>query len=77
MTTVFIVNRGLLRQDIEIKTTYEHLSKVLVNEGQKVNTGDVIAFSGNSGKSTGPHLHIEIKKNGNEPINPEIVCERN
>lgn len=77
VTTVFTVNRGLLRQDIEIKTTYEHLSKVLVNEGQKVNTGDVIAISGNSGKSTGPHLHIEIKKNGNEPINPEIVCERN
>ena len=77
VTTVFKVKRGVFRRDIEISVTYEHLSEVLVSEGQKVKRGDVIAISGNTGKSTGPHLHVEIKKNGEEPINPEIVCERN
>lgn len=45
------------------KTIYAHLSSSLVKVGQKVNRGDLIAKSGNSGLSSGPHLHYEIQHN--------------
>jgi murein DD-endopeptidase MepM/ murein hydrolase activator NlpD len=51
------------------KTIYGHLSKVLVRQGQNVKRGDIIALSGNTGVSTGPHLHYEVRKN-NEIVNP-------
>jgi murein DD-endopeptidase MepM/ murein hydrolase activator NlpD len=46
------------------KTIYGHLSKVLVKEGKHVKRGDIIALSGNTGLSTAPHLHYEIRVNG-------------
>ena len=46
------------------KTKYAHMSKFLVKEGQKVKRGEIIGYSGNSGSSTGPHLHYEIIKDG-------------
>jgi len=51
------------------RTRYAHLSKVLVKRGQKIERGDLIAKSGNSGLSTGPHLHYEISHNGRK-LNP-------
>ena len=45
-------------------TIYAHLSKVLVKEGQKITRGSIIAKSGDSGLSTGPHLHYEVEHNG-------------
>jgi murein DD-endopeptidase MepM/ murein hydrolase activator NlpD len=51
------------------RTVYAHLSKALVKEGQKVKRGDIIAKSGNSGLSSGPHLHYEVQHNG-ESLNP-------
>ena len=45
------------------------MSKFKVTIGQKVNRGDVIGYVGNTGLSSGPHLHYEVHKNG-EKINP-------
>jgi murein DD-endopeptidase MepM/ murein hydrolase activator NlpD len=47
-----------------ITTRYGHLSKVLVKEGDVINAGDLIALSGSTGRSTGPHLHYEVRRNG-------------
>ncbi len=53
-------------------TTYMHASKLLVKAGQYVEKGDVIALVGNTGSSTTPHLHYEIRYNGN-PLNPRTM----
>ncbi|MCV2503409.1 MAG: M23 family metallopeptidase, partial [Neisseriaceae bacterium] len=50
-------------------TTYAHLSKIQVRNNQTVKAGDVIGNVGSSGRSTGPHLHYEIRYN-DQPINP-------
>lgn len=52
------------------ETLYGHLSKILVGIGQKVDIGQVIGNVGSTGRSTGPHLHYEIHKNG-QKINPQ------
>jgi len=61
-----IVNHGY-----GFKTIYGHLSKTLVKNGQAVKRGQNIAMMGNSGRSTGSHLHYEIHLN-EVPVNPEI-----
>ncbi len=51
------------------ETLYAHNSKLIIRAGAKVKKGQVISLSGNSGTSTGPHLHYEVHVN-NEPVNP-------
>ena len=53
----------------DLRTRYGHHEEVLVHAGQSVKRGDVIALMGNSGRSTGPHVHFEVLKEG-RPVNP-------
>jgi len=62
---VIIINHGY-----GYKTLYGHLSKITVKIGQKVDRWDVIGYSGNTGRATGPHLHYEVWAHGH-PQNPE------
>ena len=50
-------------------TTFAHLSKIFVRHGQKINRGDIIGETGNTGRSTAPHLHYEVHFRGS-PKNP-------
>lgn len=61
---VVMINHGY-----GITSVYGHNSQLLVKVGQTVNRGDVIAKSGSTGRSTGPHVHFEIRLNGN-PVDP-------
>jgi murein DD-endopeptidase MepM/ murein hydrolase activator NlpD len=58
-----------------VRTLYAHCSKILTAEGDKVDTATVLALAGNTGRSTGPHLHLEVLKNGT-PLNPLIYLEQ-
>ena len=62
-------NHVIITHGYGYQTLYGHMSRVKVRIGQKVNRGDVIGYVGNSGKSTGPHCHYEVIKNGKK-INP-------
>lgn len=62
----------VLRHGREYQTIYMHLSRPLVRAGQTVKKGERIALSGNTGISTGPHLHYEFHING-RPVNPLTV----
>ncbi len=63
-------NRIIMDHEKGFSTIYSQLSKYNVKEGKEVKQGDIIGYVGSSGRSTGPHLHYEIKKNG-ENVNPE------
>jgi len=64
----------MLRHYNGLETLYGHLSKQLVNPGQYVKAGDLIGFGGSTGRSTGPHLHFEVRFEGNA-INPEYFFD--
>ena len=56
------------------ETRYAHLVRTQVKRGQRVEAGSVVGLLGNTGRSTGPHLHYEILKN-NKKVNPEKYLE--
>ena len=53
-----------------LATRYGHMSEILVSEGQQVAQGDLLGRLGSTGRSTGPHLHYEVRVDG-EPVDPE------
>lgn len=65
-------NYIVIRHGRQYTTRYLHLSRALVKEGDKVSRGQKIALTGNTGRSTGPHLHYEVHVN-NKPVDPRTV----
>jgi len=65
-------NYVILKHENELQTLYGHNSVNLVKEGDRVKAGQPIAITGNTGRSTGEHLHFEIRKDG-KAIDPETI----
>lgn len=63
-------NLVIIEHENGVETYYGHCSKIYVSVGEKVNTNTTIAAVGSTGNSTGPHLHFEIRVNG-DTINPQ------
>ena len=64
----------IIRHTNELETVYGHLSEFLVKEDDYVKAGDPIALGGNTGRSTGPHLHFETRFMG-MPLNPTAIFD--
>lgn len=67
-------NYVVIRHPNGLETVYGHLSRSIVREGMVVKAGQPIALGGNTGRSTGPHLHFEARFMG-QPINPEELFD--
>ncbi|WP_339133919.1 MAG: peptidoglycan DD-metalloendopeptidase family protein [Candidatus Electrothrix sp. GW3-4] len=63
-------NFVILRHGNGYETVFGHMSKRLVKKGERIQRGQVVGLMGNTGRSTGPHLHYEVRYKG-EPINPK------
>ncbi len=67
----------VVEHEFGYRSYYGHLSRALVKPGDRVKRGGVIALSGNTGRTTGPHLHFEVRKGG-MPVHPgSLVHEEN
>ena len=62
-------NTVIINHGYDYETLYAHMHKIIAREGARVTRGDVIGLVGNTGKSTGPHLHYEVIYRG-RPVNP-------
>ena len=65
-------NLIVLKHELGYFTLYGHLSEIAVEQGQRMETGEALGTVGTSGKTTGPHLHFEIRKY-DEQLNPENI----
>lgn len=64
-----------IKHDNGLTTQYLHMSQRLVSVGERVYAGQQIGLSGNTGYSTGPHLHFVVRDRNNEPVNPRIYTQ--
>ena len=66
----------LIKYNNGLSSTYGHLSVINVKKGDKVNTGDVVALSGNTGHTTGPHLHVTVYASDGVKVDevPSLSC---
>lgn len=62
-------NHVIINHGFSYETLFGHMVRIKVRPGQKINRGEVIGWVGSTGKSTGPHLHYEVHKNG-RPVDP-------
>ena len=67
-------NMVIIKHENDYETRYAHMSFAIVEAGQKVAKGDLIGAVGNTGNSTGPHLHFEVRIGG-VPVNPEAYVK--
>lgn len=65
-----------IRHANNLETWYGHLSRISVREGQRVSVGELIGKVGSTGRSTGPHLHYEVRRNG-KAVNPKQYLSLN
>lgn len=65
----------LLDHPEEYQTMYGHLSRIIVTDGQDVEAGEIIGLSGNTGRSTAPHLHFEIRQRGTS-LDPRTMVKQ-
>lgn len=70
-------NLVAIRAEDGTETRYAHLSSINVQPGQQVRAGEIVGQSGNTGKSTGPHLHFEVIKNGQQVDPAQYVSSSN
>ena len=66
-------NHVIIDHGYGYSTLYGHMMKIKVKEGQEVKKGQTIGLVGNTGTSTAPHLHYEVRQKGN-PVDPIIYC---
>ncbi|MDZ4823728.1 MAG: M23 family metallopeptidase [Flavobacteriales bacterium] len=67
-------NVVVIRHNNGLETLYAHLSKLGVQPGESLQAGDIIGLGGSTGRSTGPHLHFEVRYLG-EAINPNAIVD--
>jgi murein DD-endopeptidase MepM/ murein hydrolase activator NlpD len=54
---------------------FSHQSSVVVSVGERVAAGDVIGYVGSTGNVTGPHLHLEVRPHGGDPVDPYTALQ--
>ncbi|WP_366160523.1 M23 family metallopeptidase [Bacillus infantis] len=71
------IGKGLSIQFLDgSRAIYGHMNEVQVREGEHINAGDIIGESGNTGNSTGPHLHFGLKDVDGSPIDPTPMADQ-
>ncbi|MEZ0580566.1 M23 family metallopeptidase [Nocardioides sp. MH1] len=66
-------NKTVLRLEDGTELWYCHQSRTDVVAGQHVTTGQVVGAVGSTGNTTGPHLHLEVRPDGGDPVDPEVA----